>query len=370
MDERVDSRMASFVLHVIRHLYLGNGDLTPRIGGSPGSEDARPDGSSKAVHLISQRRGTPNATLFISVVLTIAVLQGTPAAAFSCSISATNVAFGSIDVLSGSSNPSTGTLNLTCSGAPKNKYIRMCVSIDGGSAYDVTSRMMTSASDNLRFQLYTDAPMTDTWGSWPAGLWSGGYTWDIYATGANVSTSMTVYGLVSAGQVTVPAASYTSNLGLYLTYNDKNTEACPFTGKGNSSTTFTATATVQASCLVSASTLNFGSTGFLATAVDATSTVGVTCTNGSAYSIGLNAGNGSGATVSARRMTNGASTVTYSLYRDAGRTIVWGNTVGSDAASGTGTGAMQSFTVYGRVPVQTTPAVGSYSDTIVVTVTY
>ena len=37
---------------------------------------------------------------------------------------------------------------------------------------------------------------------------------------------------------------------------------------------------------------------------------------------------------------------------------------------GTGTGADQDFTVYARVPPQTVPAVGYYTDTVVVTVNF
>ena len=69
-------------------------------------------------------------------------------------------------------------------------------------------------------------------------------------------------------------------------------------------------------------------------------------------------------------MTSGGATINYSLYTDAGRTTVWGNTVGTDAVSATGNGASQSYTVYGRVPAQTTPAPATYTDTITVTVTY
>jgi spore coat protein U-like protein len=57
-------------------------------------------------------------------------------------------------------------------------------------------------------------------------------------------------------------------------------------------------------------------------------------------------------------------------YTDSGRTIVWGNTVGTDTVSATGNGASQSYTVFGRVPAQTTPAPATYTDTITVTVTY
>ena len=69
-------------------------------------------------------------------------------------------------------------------------------------------------------------------------------------------------------------------------------------------------------------------------------------------------------------MTLGAATVSYSMYSNAGRTTNWGNTVGTDTVAATGNGAAQSYTVYGRVPPQTTPAPGTYTDTITATVTY
>lgn len=136
-------------------------------------------------------------------------------------------------------------------------------------------------------------------------------------------------------------------------------------------TTFTVQMTITSSCVInSAGTLDFGSTGVLSANVDQTSSIQVQCTNTTPYNIGLDEGAGSGATVAARKMSNGADTVTYSLYSDAGRTTVWGNTIGVNTVSGTGSGAAQDFTVYGRVPPQTTPAAASYADTVTVTVTY
>jgi len=135
--------------------------------------------------------------------------------------------------------------------------------------------------------------------------------------------------------------------------------------------TFAVQLTITSSCVInSASTLNFGSQGVLTANVDQTSTILVQCTNTTTYNIGLNAGTATGATVTTRKMTNGAATVSYSLYSDSGRTTNWGNTVGTDTVSATGNGASQTYTVYGRVPSQTTPAANSYSDTITVTVTY
>ncbi|SEE19677.1 Spore coat protein U (SCPU) domain-containing protein [Rhizobiales bacterium GAS188] len=136
-------------------------------------------------------------------------------------------------------------------------------------------------------------------------------------------------------------------------------------------TTFAVQLTITASCIInSASTLNFGSSGVISGNVDGTSTIQVQCTNTTPYSVGLDAGTGSGATVAARKMTNGTNTITYSLYSDAGRTTVWGNTIGTNTVAGTGNGAPQSYTVNGRVPAQTTPAAALYTDTITVTVNY
>jgi len=148
----------------------------------------------------------------------------------------------------------------------------------------------------------------------------------------------------------------------------------PLAHSSNAATTtwtFPVQMTLTSSCVInSASTLNFGSQGVLVANVDNASTLQVQCTSTTPYNIGLDAGLGTGATVAVRKMTNGASTINYSLYRDSGRTTVWGNTVGTNTVAGTGNGALQSYTVYGRVPPQATPAAATYSDTITVTVTY
>src|SRR5712671_1448869 len=135
--------------------------------------------------------------------------------------------------------------------------------------------------------------------------------------------------------------------------------------------TFTVQVTITATCTInSASALNFGSQGVFTANVDQISTIQVQCTNTTPYTIGLDAGLGSGATVAVRKMTSGGVTVNYTLYSDSLRTTVWGTTVGTNTVAATGNGAAQSYTVYGRIPAQTTPAPGTYSDTVTVTVTY
>ena len=135
--------------------------------------------------------------------------------------------------------------------------------------------------------------------------------------------------------------------------------------------TFAVNVTIQAQCLInSASAMAFGTTGVLSANVNQTSTIVVQCTDTTTYDIGLDAGGGSGASVTTRKLTGSGGTINYSLYTDTNRTTVWGNTLSSDTVAATGNGAAQSYTVYGRIPAQTTPAPATYSDTITITVTY
>jgi spore coat protein U domain-containing protein, fimbrial subunit CupE1/2/3/6 len=136
-------------------------------------------------------------------------------------------------------------------------------------------------------------------------------------------------------------------------------------------TTFQTKVTIAASCIIGgASTLDFGSPGLLNANVDQTSTIQIQCSNTTPFNIGLNQGV-NGPSVTNRLMKgSGSATVQYSLYSDSGRTTNWGNTIGTDTVVSSGTGATQSFTVYGRIPPQTTPAPDTYIDTITVTVTY
>ncbi|KAB1082377.1 spore coat U domain-containing protein [Neorhizobium galegae] len=143
-------------------------------------------------------------------------------------------------------------------------------------------------------------------------------------------------------------------------------------GAQTATTTFNVQMTINGQCVInSASNIDFGANGVINTNVDATGTIIVQCTSGTAYNIGLNAGTGTGATVAQRRMTGpGAAVINYSLFRDSGHLTLWGNTIGTDTQTGSGNGAAQSLTVYGRVAPQTTPAPGSYADTVTVTLTY
>ena len=141
-------------------------------------------------------------------------------------------------------------------------------------------------------------------------------------------------------------------------------------GVSTATGSFNVQVAIAATCVVtSATTLDFGTQGVLSANIDQTSTITITCTNTTPYNIGLDKGL-NGSSVTTRQMKAGSELVNYSLFSDAGRTVNWGNTVGTDTVAATGNGSAQPFTVYGRISPQTTPGPATYTDTITVTVTY
>ena len=142
---------------------------------------------------------------------------------------------------------------------------------------------------------------------------------------------------------------------------------------GTTSSNLSVSASVNASCTVSTTALDFGGVDTLsASPVDGTGGVSVTCTNGTDWTAAADAGSGSGASFATRLMSAGGNTLSYTLYTNAGRTTVWGDGSGSTATIGnTGSGSAQNVTVYGRIPAgQTSVPAGAYSDTVSVTITY
>jgi spore coat protein U domain-containing protein, fimbrial subunit CupE1/2/3/6 len=120
-------------------------------------------------------------------------------------------------------------------------------------------------------------------------------------------------------------------------------------------------------CSVGATGVDFGSYDVFSNVdSDGAGSVSVSCDAAASYSIAISSGSGSYAS---RWMANGAHQLAYNLYREASRSTVWGDgTGGSAVVNGSGTGA--THTVYGRIPSRQNAYAGSYSDNIVVIVTY
>jgi spore coat protein U-like protein len=298
-------------------------------------------------------------------------------AALNCSITAISGGYGAVNILSGAVDDSTAAFSVSCTGGSSNAVIRLCVEIGLGSTAAGPSgeRVLRSSSDFLDHEFYTSAARTTIWGSWGSVVTayaSAGLQQDLTLNSSGTGTAnLTAFSRILANQQTKTPGSYTwAGTSPAVQYAVRGANSCPTGASSAVSSGTNYTATINANCLVSATNLNFGSTSSLASNVDATSTVTVQCTKSTPYTVALNAGTGTGATITTRKMTSGAHTINYSLYTDSARSVLWGNGTTGVTQSGTGSGNQLAYTVYGRIPPQASPIPGSYSDTITVTVTY
>jgi spore coat protein U-like protein len=207
-----------------------------------------------------------------------------------------------------------------------------------GAGASETVRFMTGPGNaKISYAVYQSPGYTVNWGN----------TTGTEVTGTG-NANGTYDGQITAGQYPTPG-----------TYTDTLTTA---------STHFPVSVTVVSACTISATNLAFGT--YTKALINSTSTISVTCTNTTTYNVGLSAG--AGGSVTTRKMPGpGGYSLGYKLCSDGTSCSTnWGNTVGTDTKAGTGTGALQSLTVYGQLPAGQNVEAGNYTDTITATVTY
>lgn len=301
-----------------------------------------------------------------------------PARAQTCNFTITNINFGDIDVTTNTAFTATATYTATCSALAS--ATRTCPSVgDGtGGSSSGSPRHLVSGGNQLAFNLFSDGSYATIWGSY---FWGNPYTPPAVDIGTvilgNGSATLTMHARIPAGQQTLPAGLYSSN------FNGAHTRVtyaayvlglfppdCASLTNPSGTAPFAVQANIIPACTVSANLLDFNTAGTLGANIDSTNALSITCTAQTPYSISLNGGLTGAADPTQRKMSKGAEKITYGLYRDGARTQPWGATAGVNTVSATGTGLAQPHTVYGRVPAQTTPSPGLYSDTIVVTVSY
>lgn len=340
------------------------------------------------------RAGSGSAYTHLLLILLLGIAGIWPAkslAAESCYFSGgVTIAFGEVGA---GGKDTSGTLSVTCRrdiGEPV--AFRVCIFLPEGSPLTgINPRRMTNNNGaQMLYDLYSDSARTRIIGPY-------GSPFPIYSQPVSLTSllvtqqtiQMPVYGRVPAGQSLPSTHGFQSQLNggvLRYSYNigswfggapSPPTEAQCRSGTGASGSGVVSgfytgvTATFANTCRISAATdLQFGQfSSILGGNRDQTSRIDVSCPNGATWNVGLN--NGANASGTTRRMRSpGGAYVTYDLYRDSNRAQRWGSTIGTNTATGTGTGGLQSLTVYGRVPPQATPAPGVYSDTVTVTLTF
>lgn len=131
------------------------------------------------------------------------------------------------------------------------------------------------------------------------------------------------------------------------------------------------------SCTTTATGVSFGS--YDPTAGQARTTTGnvhVLCTLlvAIAGSFTIDLSTGSSSSYAGRTLRNGASSLRYNLFTDNTRSQIWGNGTGGSAnVSQSFTGLLlidRTATIYGSIAAGQNVPAGTYSDTIIVTVSY
>lgn len=329
----------------------------------------------------------------LCLMMVLSLFARSAPAATTCSGSMTDMTFAPT---SGGVTDATATLTVTCNtfglSLLANARVNMCVSIrsgtDGGGTLN-PRRLVNGFNDPMSMQLYTDAARTAIWGARgdatvpnPALLQ---FTYAVPVLGGSATQNVTLYGRIPA-QTELNAGTYINRFTaaadtlIEFRFAEQTLGTPPMpascTSGGSAGTSsqfpFTVNGSVPNSCTLTPKPvpqMAFGSVpGPITANVDQTTSIGLVCSGRTAWQIGLD--NGLHASGTTRRMRNGAGQfVVYELYRDSPRSLRWGNALGADTLAGTGTGTAQSLPVYGRVGAQA-PAIGSYSDTITVTVTY
>ena len=274
-----------------------------------------------------------------------------------CSFTMSNEAFGNVDVLPGAPFTTNAMLNISCNGAailPTTIFI--CIS------FPTAFTMQGPSTSTLNYQILGPPPATSPWSSTTALALPVSGTIASFTASGTFQISATLLG----SQQSALPGSYTQTATANVAYDTTTCTSGLLNMTGSFS--YTTTATVVKSCYVNASNLQFPSAGDLNSPISGQSEIDVQCSNGIGYTVGLNGGLSGATDPTQRQMTFGTSFITYGLYQDMNHSMPWGST--ANVASGTGTSISQPYPVYGLVPVQATPPIGTYSDTVVVSVAY
>ena len=237
---------------------------------------------------------------------------------------------------------SAGSTNITVSCKGNSEDYTIGLNAGTGAGATTSTRKMTGpASATLNYGLFRDAAHAQNWGNVVGVDTASG-------SGKTKDRNFTIYPQVSAGQLVAP--------GTYVDTIATGTRS------------FTVTAVVHPLCQITATNLAFGA--YTGGVLDAVSTLTVTCTKTTTYYVNLSDGQQPDGSFLPRAIGPGGGLLSYTMFYDAARNSRWGNTYDVDGVAGTGSGSAQTLNVYGRVTAGQFVTPGTYTDTVIATITY
>ena len=142
--------------------------------------------------------------IFLYLLLSVSIISA------ACIISTTPVNFGSYDVFSASPTDSTGLITITCNETPAPTAPVSIGPSPNSGGFNPRKMKLTSGTDLLNYNLYTDTTRTSIWGDGTSGTVRVSRTFQ-----KNKPQNLTVYGRIPPGQ-DVRAGTYTDILTVTL----------------------------------------------------------------------------------------------------------------------------------------------------------
>lgn len=267
----------------------------------------------------------------------------------------------------GSALEATGIISFRCQNYGNvSRTFSMCGSRTGTVSWPgtVEEPRLYGNNSSIKFNLYTDAQKSQVW-STTNFILSGPVT--VPANSA-ATVNMYYYGRIPAGQQTgestYQASFYNIRIGFLVSptlcqedYNDMGSNDI------NISVTYLG---ASACTLGTIEPVDFGQSAGLESERQASGSVQLQCPVGRVWK--LTFGTGENLSGSDRRMRNGTGEyITYRLYKDLSHTI---QIPVNGTVTGAGTGALYTQPVYGVVNFLNMPTIGSYSDRVIVTLSF
>ena len=304
--------------------------------------------------------------LFALLVLLAFTTAYAPAAfaAVSCTATTNDMDYGDVTLPAGAVTTTT-VVDITCTGTGSDRGddVRLCVGLET----PLSPRRMTTGGEFISHRLYRDAA----------------YSEEINYTNVNpervvtmpnsrtFTTQLAIYGRLQGNSAGAGPGSYSELVSGAFGWS-KTAPSCS-TVPALQYVAFRSSARVQAACTVAANDLAFGKHSQLVASIDASTSLGVTCTVGTPYLVRMDGGTTANNVADRRMGLNGtgpaAQGVRYELRSQSADGPLWGDTAATGVA-GVGSGTSQTLPVYGRVLPQAVPLPGQYEDTVTVTVQY
>lgn len=144
------------------------------------------------------------------------ILMATITIKANCHLTATSeVSFGTVDPTTPSNVSGAGSISVACT---KGTTISSIVLNQGNNFGGSARRMSDGAGDFVAYELYTDSSHTTLWGDSTSGIGAALASGFTASSSAGAPQTFSVYGLVRANAVDVPANTYNDTVNVTVNF--------------------------------------------------------------------------------------------------------------------------------------------------------